>query len=769
MNAIDGQESSTLNRRQFVAAGGSGIAALALGGLGFSNALDAASALQFDASTPAAPEVAPAPPSGETVADVAARLNYDVEALFTFVRDEIHYEAYAGVLRGAKGTLWARAGNAADQAMLLSELLAAAQVMHRFAVGPLEPDHAQALTGQLTRSTGEAYLAYYEATVAASLHTLDLAQLPELDPAAAAVGTLAQFDESSQAAIDLAQASLETSYAAIADTLAKAGIDLPPLEPPRLPDRELNQHAWIQVTDGPDWIDYDPSLPHDTDAAGPPSPLETPDALPDDWHHHVKIAIAADDYLGGALARREVVAFTAASDHLVDVPIALSMAAPDDLSNLGLTLTELFTGQKAVFPSIYADGVTVDASQPLIFATGASTATDPLGGSDTSGDDLFGGTAGDGETMAVWLVAEITSPDEAPIVIERALLDRVPPEDRASGVIVSENITPVALVTNALGEETLEQFNVLPVIHTEVARMPTINAIARYTGDTVFGALGLLGPALSAFRDVLGEQEETRHGYWSYPSAPNLTVFHMSLPTSSDGEGRASIAVDMLHRRRNSLPLSDVSPETAVHPLVLSGVLEAVAEQTLLAPETRGDAADTSAFDTGPSVGGVFESAAGAGLEFRLLTSAADLASIEADGTSQAYMTAALDIGQYVVVPEGPVDQGGGPVLGWWIIDPATGRTHDQLQNGMAYASAGFSSRPVALFAQTGEYSFLTRAVLWIASNGRGFLCLGMGLSAGVVWACALIHGLNGGSAGRSAAAGGLASAGGVAGALAVC
>jgi transglutaminase-like putative cysteine protease len=76
-------------------------------------------AAQIGSTPPAAPETVVVGPVGESIEDVAARLGYDPDALFAFVRDEIHYEAYAGVLRGAKGTLWARAGNAADQAVLL--------------------------------------------------------------------------------------------------------------------------------------------------------------------------------------------------------------------------------------------------------------------------------------------------------------------------------------------------------------------------------------------------------------------------------------------------------------------------------------------------------------------------------------------------------------------------------------------------------------------------------------------------------------------------
>ena len=62
---------------------------------------------------------------------------------FTFVRDSIRFEAYPGVLRGADGTLAARAGNSEDRALLLGALLDAMDVRYQFAIGDLDPASAQ--------------------------------------------------------------------------------------------------------------------------------------------------------------------------------------------------------------------------------------------------------------------------------------------------------------------------------------------------------------------------------------------------------------------------------------------------------------------------------------------------------------------------------------------------------------------------------------------------------------------------------------------------
>ena len=61
--------------------------------------------------------------SDERIADLAFDLDYDLERMFRFVADEIRYEPYAGILRGAVGALDAGAGNSVDKSLLLAALL----------------------------------------------------------------------------------------------------------------------------------------------------------------------------------------------------------------------------------------------------------------------------------------------------------------------------------------------------------------------------------------------------------------------------------------------------------------------------------------------------------------------------------------------------------------------------------------------------------------------------------------------------------------------
>jgi hypothetical protein len=77
------------------------------------------------------------------------KLDYDADNVINFVRDEIYFEQYPGLLRGAQGTLLSRAGNALDQAILAVTLLNDAGYDARVARGKLGQRDASILVGQI--------------------------------------------------------------------------------------------------------------------------------------------------------------------------------------------------------------------------------------------------------------------------------------------------------------------------------------------------------------------------------------------------------------------------------------------------------------------------------------------------------------------------------------------------------------------------------------------------------------------------------------------
>jgi len=72
-------------------------------------------------------------------------LDYDTDNIIDFVSNKIVYQAYDGVLRGAKGTLIGRAGNSHDQAITLAGMLNDAGLEAEILVGKLTAEQATEL------------------------------------------------------------------------------------------------------------------------------------------------------------------------------------------------------------------------------------------------------------------------------------------------------------------------------------------------------------------------------------------------------------------------------------------------------------------------------------------------------------------------------------------------------------------------------------------------------------------------------------------------
>lgn len=87
----------------------------------------------------------PDDPTDPYIINEAAALNHDPQQIFNFVRDNIAYQAYNGSLRGARGTLWSKAGNALDRSSLLVALLQASGYTAQYVTGTLTQTQAQPL------------------------------------------------------------------------------------------------------------------------------------------------------------------------------------------------------------------------------------------------------------------------------------------------------------------------------------------------------------------------------------------------------------------------------------------------------------------------------------------------------------------------------------------------------------------------------------------------------------------------------------------------
>lgn len=76
---------------------------------------------------------------------LAESLDYDIDKAIEFVKKEVRYDPYLGVMRGPKGTMISRAGSAWDQALLLSALISAMGGEFLIAEGSLTAEDSRRL------------------------------------------------------------------------------------------------------------------------------------------------------------------------------------------------------------------------------------------------------------------------------------------------------------------------------------------------------------------------------------------------------------------------------------------------------------------------------------------------------------------------------------------------------------------------------------------------------------------------------------------------
>jgi hypothetical protein len=75
---------------------------------------------------------------GAEIEQLASSLDYDPVKLFYYVRNNVDYEPYLGVMAGPNWTLLQGAGNSFDQALLLSSLLRESGIQTRYVYGEIE-------------------------------------------------------------------------------------------------------------------------------------------------------------------------------------------------------------------------------------------------------------------------------------------------------------------------------------------------------------------------------------------------------------------------------------------------------------------------------------------------------------------------------------------------------------------------------------------------------------------------------------------------------
>lgn len=728
------------------AAVGAGITVLT----GVAASLNGVGARQIDLETPppATPGLIEPEPDvlrGPTVASKAAELGYDVEKIFRFVADEVRYEAYSGALRGANGTLWSLAGNSVDKSILLAALLDEALVDYRFAIGRLDDAGIERLTAAMTSDPGDVAATIIRATDT-SLAPRPAGVLGE--PVATPGPDLSDVDQekvdaltaTAAKAFELAGSRLDAQIDFIQSALSRAKIDIPAFTGARLPDQEAGRHIWVQVADGPVWVDYAPAVhgavPGEISTAETP---ETRDDIPEDLFHMVTVRFVAEEFINGSNVRRDSISYQAASIDLVNVPISVNVMPPSSFKALGLTINQLFTGDATFVPTLVAGSLAITADVPIVFGSKGGGILDVP--DETTQND---GPA-EGETLALWLAVDVVSPGVDPVTVERPLLDRIGNQVRLEDQeqIDFSTIAPVTIVTDSDGQQVIPELARASILSVTSASLPATFAVEDTENLEVFGELMLASAGMTAFRDGLRIDAEMPRGFQTYISGPHVSLASMELADPTDAESAVTVSIDLLHHTSSAMRVGkSASTEAAVHPLLVNGVLYQIAEEMMLDPTVIGPM-DARGITVEPGVGSLISMAVAAGVDIVAVTDPEQLAALDLEPVAAARLTRALREGSIAILPAESVEIAGAPRSGWWLIDPLSGATRDERDDGRGFAA--FSIRQPGttklgpITEETTLLDIMIDVAIWYLKYKRRINCI-LGAAAVVLGLAGMLY-----------------------------
>jgi hypothetical protein len=705
-----------LGRRAFLAVAG----ATAFGTLAAGSAL-------AQTSSPGTITDFPPPTSVDPIGDLAFALDADVDRIFRFVADEIRYEPYAGALRGAKGTLASRAGNSVDQALILAALLEAAGVQVRYATGQIDESTAATLLGT---SVTPAEAARMDA-VERLMGPRDQAPTASPDPS-----IIAQMQRPGSTPSDVEMwltDQIGGTVSTIAEALAGAGITLPGTFTP-VPMLERDQHVWVQVANGSGWLDLDPSLPGQPSGQALATADQTMDTVPDDLWHNLGLAVVAETVEGGTLAESTLLSVPATAADISDAPIEFVNVTPEGMKAVGGSIGGGLEGWKTYIP-VLVIGEGGYSGRPFRFSTG---------------ETLFsgGGPAPEGETTAVWLQATVTAPGTEPVIVRRPVFDRVGDVVRASGAFDPTQVAPIRL--ESLGPDAPEEYAPARRAHwlTVTTGTPTFGRFAADSSAPGMRDVASIAQAYQVARELSASALGIDQGVRTFQNGANVAAVTLDVSAGSDGAPSEGLVSDILHRSFGHTPVGDVAATVA--PALLSGVISHVAERLL--HESPAASVDGSS-PVGMSVGSVFEAAAAAGIGPRVLTGSAlpDDVALPADVALR--LGRRLADGWVAIIPARMVSLGQRERTGWWLVDPATGETIDEMDDGRGVAGEEDTLMSLKTYA---EYQRIQKIGCIVAAVG-GLVFLALSGGTGALAYYAATEGVQGGRALLLAALGPLA------------
>ncbi len=645
----------------------------------------------------------------------------DASGINDWVQQNIAYQPYAGLLRGAEGTLWARAGNALDQSVLLATLLNSAGYEARLALAGLQQEQAV----RLLESTRAADVRDY------SEIRERLADVPGID-------VEALFNPAPDAA---RLAETERLAAALLTSLDQAGLDLAAEQPELL--EEAADYAWVEYRMGAgDWEQAHPAAPFLADA-GLVAETYLDDEVPAELQHRIRFEVEVESLMGDELTVAPVMtpwerpAANAAGVLLSYTNVPNTASAGGDIPEI-LRTSEYFVptfmggmpdGGQA-FDMVGALLSPEDAANPMAGVVRAVRGgfLDAIGSLGGMGSDEPAGEVA--ALTAQWLVVTLMAPDGSEREFRRTVFDRIGDEARAAGQTQPNLLSVEEAQLRLLGEHRLMAFpGDIPVDYLLDQYLQTFldtRPLLEYAIDLQFGqepeqeiADVLLEP--SALEPMLTMQllDEGPADGFTWRAEPGLLMYSDTLAGDLD-ESRIVSRLDIVNNARR------VQGPTGAVTALNQGVWETLTERDLLDDFTT----NTANFGT----------------DFQVLSPGSQ-APETLPAEARFNLQRDLDLGYAALLPQGADT--------WWRVDLATGETLGITADGRGSAMTEYT---IMLYDNAFTLMFAVKSFNDCTTGGLSWeaeLCCLAKAHVSAIFGLGLGHGL---SLGLGGAVGAMAS-----------
>lgn len=615
--------------------------------------------------------------------EAAAVLNgrdYDAGQLIEFVKNEIEFEAYPGLLRGPRGTLMSRAGNALDQSMLLAGLLKDAGYDARIVRGTLSPKQASELVGQMAVSTNTSS-PFRDDDVARKMLAELMSSLgvPKWKPNTPSVQSAPSVPLRDTAEF----LSSERTFEMLRERLAKNGAYRFSSTMDEKITEEARDYFWVEYRDGAakPWEPVHVAFGGGNEAHA----LERltaieffTDEIPAGLQHRVRFRAFVDQKLGNKVVEHVLVnAYERPAANIAAVPVELSILpmglfAEDEITHESW---ESAISGSSVFVAALSDGSLVETAY---FDVNGNT-VDPMAAANPAAAVL--GTVGDRFGKAAGAVAGESNPDDfvrlqririryeliAPggqvTSSERVLYERDEAQadprrqipQQLSFMALTSEVSPALLFATHL-DRAVSTVPLMKLALRPASLRKSDAETLRELGEVDSTWIGYL--QLYSVFDI-GAQLFDKNGL-SYRSGTNLIAHQQNFEFN-----KLTQIVDVVSNERRSFIVGDDGPRFSKQLMMQIGIWETRMEGLLTA-----GTADVS-FNTFK----VFEDAESKDVGIVVLAPGNEPALADLDLSSLASLHAKADLagGNFLVVPNKTTLPSGR--TGWWRVNSETGQT----------------------------------------------------------------------------------------------